>query len=39
MICYFCSKGAHKDCMVDIPHNVKFDGTSDVEYISCECNH
>jgi len=43
MICYFCAKGRHKECMIELPVRATFEGTSDcsfdVKHLPCGCNH
>ena len=42
-ICWFCRKGRHKECMVEIPIDGKSDGphdcTFDTKLVPCKCQH
>ncbi|MFM9875369.1 MAG: hypothetical protein ACKVN8_03200 [Nitrosarchaeum sp.] len=42
-ICWFCRKGRHKECMVEIPMDGKSDGphdcTFDTKLVPCKCQH
>jgi len=42
MICWFCNKGIHKHCMLNIPVDEKIDCADcsfDTKFIQCECEH
>ena len=42
MICWFCNKGIHKHCMLNIPVEEKSDCADcsfDTKFIQCECEH
>ena len=43
VMCWFCKKGRHEECMKEIPVNAKSEGphecTFDTKFISCKCGH
>lgn len=42
-ICWFCKKGRHDECMVDIPTDGRSDGPHDCAFdtmmVRCGCGH
>ena len=42
-ICWFCKKGRHKECMMQIPIDGKSEGphdcTFDTKLVPCKCTH
>ena len=42
-ICWFCKKGRHDECMIQMPVDGKSEGphdcTFDTKFVPCKCSH